>query len=182
MNIVKGITQGLEHLYNELPHLIAPHANLKSSNVLLTQSYEPLLTDYGLIPLMNQDLAKDIMVIYRAPEFVEEGQITKKTDIWSLGVLILEIISGRYAGNGGEMELISWVKCVKPKDWSSEVFDKKMSLTRNNEGEIVKLLRIALFCCEEDINKRLDLQEVVERIHEVKEIDHGDDFNSSHAN
>ncbi|XP_028770230.1 pollen receptor-like kinase 1 [Neltuma alba] len=181
LKIVKGITKGLEYLYKELPSLVAPHGHLKSSNVLLTQSYEPLLTDYGLVPVMNQELAQDMMVIYRSPEYSQEGQITKKSDIWSLGVLILEIMSGRFAGKGGEMDLVSWVKCVEPEDWSSEVLDKEMGGTRNSEGEMVKLLRIALCCCEDDVNKRLSLKEVVEKIQEVREKDHDDDFYSSYA-
>ncbi|XP_054785734.1 pollen receptor-like kinase 1 [Prosopis cineraria] len=178
LKIVKGITKGLEYLYKELPSLIAPHGHLKSSNVLLTQSYEPLLTDYGLVPVMNQELAQDMMVIYRSPDYRQEGQISKKTDIWSFGVLILEIMSGRFAGKGGEMDLVSWVKCVEPEEWSSEVLDKVMGGTRNSEGEMVKLLRTALCCCEEDVSKRLSLKEVVEKIQELRERDHDDDFYS----
>ncbi|KAK4283957.1 hypothetical protein QN277_000854 [Acacia crassicarpa] len=177
LKIVKGITKCLEYLYKELPSLIAPHGHLKSSNVLLTQSNEPLLTDYGLAPVINQDLAQDMMVIYRSPEYTHEGQITKKTDVWSLGVLILEILSGRCADKG-EMDLVGWVKCVEPEYWSSEFLDEEMGGTRNSEGEIVKLLRIALCCCEDDVNNRLDLKEVVEKIQEVREREHDDDFYS----
>ncbi|KAK3017888.1 hypothetical protein RJ639_004692 [Escallonia herrerae] len=51
LKIVKGVARGLLYLYNELPSLIAPHGHLKSSNVLLNESSEPLLTDYGLAPV-----------------------------------------------------------------------------------------------------------------------------------
>jgi serine/threonine protein kinase len=65
LKIVKGIARGLENLYKDMPSLIAPHGNLKSANVLLTETFEPLLTDFGLVPVTNQEMAKEIMVIHK---------------------------------------------------------------------------------------------------------------------
>ncbi|KAL5178496.1 Pollen receptor-like kinase 1 [Glycine soja] len=174
LKIVKGIAKGLEHLYKEMPSLIAAHGHLKSSNVLLSESLEPILTDYGLGPVINQDLAPEIMVIYKSPEYVQHGRITKKTDVWSLGILILEILTGKFPANllqgkGSELSLANWVHSVVPQEWTREVFDKDMDGTNNSEGEMVKLLKIALACCEGDVDKRWDLKEAVERIHEVNE-------------
>ncbi|KAG4402949.1 hypothetical protein AAZX31_01G001600 [Glycine max] len=174
LKIVKGIAKGLEHLYKEMPSLIAAHGHLKSSNVLLSESLEPILTDYGLGPVINQDLAPEIMVIYKSPEYVQHGRITKKTDVWSLGILILEILTGKFPANllqgkGSELSLANWVHSVVPQEWTREVFDKDMEGTNNSEGEMVKLLKIALACCEGDVDKRWDLKEAVERIHEVNE-------------
>ncbi|KAI5383284.1 pollen receptor-like kinase 1 [Lathyrus oleraceus] len=177
LKIVKGVARGLEHLYKDMPSLIAPHGNLKSSNVLLTETFEPLLTDYGLVPVTNQEMAKDIMVIYKSPEYLQHGRITKKTDVWSLGILILEILTGKFPatflqqGKGSEVSLANWVYSVVPEEWNSSVFDKEMGDTVNGEGEMDKLLRIALTCCEEDIEKRCDLKEVVEKILQVNERD-----------
>ncbi|RZC27753.1 pollen receptor-like kinase 2 isoform X2 [Glycine soja] len=174
LKIVKGIAKGIEHLYKEMPSLIAAHGHLKSSNVLLSESLEPILTDYGLGPVINQDLAPEIMVIYKSPEYVQHGRITKKTDVWSLGILILEILTGKFPANllqgkGSELSLANWVHSVVPQEWTREVFDKDMDGTNNSEGEMVKLLKIALACCEGDVDKRWDLKEAVERIHEVNE-------------
>ncbi|MED6219705.1 actin-regulating kinase prk1 [Stylosanthes scabra] len=175
LKIVKGISSGLEHLYKEMPSFIAPHGHLKSSNVLLNESYEPILTDYALVPLINQELAPDIMVIYKSPEYLQQGRVTKKSDVWSLGILILEILTGKIPSNflqqgkGSELSLANWVDSIVPEKWSSEVFDKQMGASRENEVEISKLLRIALACCEADVNKRLDIKEAVDRIQEVKE-------------
>lgn len=183
---MKGVAKGIEYLYKELPNLIAPHGHLKSSNVLLNESLEPILTDYGLVPVINQDVAHEIMVIYASPEYLQHGRITKKTDVWSLGILILEILTGKLpanflqqSGKGSELSLANWVDSVVPEEWSSEVFDKDMELTSNNEGEMVKLLKIALECCDMDIDKRLDLKEAGERIQEIQENNHEDDLNSS---
>ncbi|XP_027357418.1 pollen receptor-like kinase 1 [Abrus precatorius] len=186
LKIVKGIAKGLEYLYKEMPSLIAPHGHLKSSNVLLGESFEPTLTDYGLVPVINQELAPDIMVIYRSPEYLQYGRVTKKTDVWSLGILLVEILTGHLPANflqqgkgSDQLSLANWVNSVVPEEWSSEVFDKDMEVTRNSEGEMVKLLKIALACCEVDVEKRLDLKEAVDRIQEIKETDNEEDLDSS---
>lgn len=186
LKIVKGTAKALEYLYKEMPSLIAPHGHLKSSNVLLSETLEPKLNDYGLVPVINQDLAPDIMVAYKSPEYLEHGRITKKTDVWSLGILILEILTGKFPANfvqgrGSEGSLADWVESVVPEEWSSEVFDPEMEQIRSSEGEMVKLLKIALACCEVDVEKRWDLKEAVERIQEVKERDNDEDFYSSYA-
>ncbi|WJX54134.1 actin-regulating kinase prk1, variant 2 [Trifolium repens] len=181
LKIVKGIAKGLEYLYKDMPSLIAPHGNLKSSNVLLTETFEPILTDYGLVPVTNQEMAKDIMVIYKSPEYLQQGRITKKSDVWCLGVLILEILTGKFPatflqqGKGSEVSLANWVISVVPEEWNSSVFDKEMGETKNGEGEMEKLLKIALSCCEVDVDKRCDLKEAVEKIQQVKERDVHDD-------
>lgn len=176
LKIVKGIAKGLEYLYKELPRLIAPHGQLKSSNVLLGESLEPILTDYGLVPVINQELAPDIMVMYKSPEYLQHGRVTKKTDVWSLGIIILEILTGNFPANtlqgkGSELSLANWVNSVVPEEWSSEVFDKDMIADKSSEGEKVKLLKIALTCCETDMDKRWDIKEAVDRIQEIKERD-----------
>jgi serine/threonine protein kinase len=181
LKIVKGIAKGLEYLYKDMPSLIAPHGNLKSSNVLLTETFEPILTDYGLVPVTNQEMAKDIMVIYKSPEYLQQGRITKKSDVWCLGILILEILTGKFPatflqqGKGSEVSLANWVISVVPEEWNSSVFDKEMGETKNGEGEMEKLLKIALSCCEGDVDKRCDLKEAVEKIQQVKERDVHDD-------
>lgn len=188
LKIVKGIAKGLKHIYNDLPGLIAPHGNLKSSNVLVDESLKPLLTDYGLIPVMNQEYAHELMVAYKSPEYLEHGRITKKTDIWSFGILIIEILTGKFPANilqqgkGSEEDsAFGWVRSVVPEGWSDEVFDKEMGGTKNNEGEMYKLLKIGLACCEGDVERRWDLKEAFERIEELRENDGDDDFYTSYA-
>lgn len=188
LKIVKGVAKGLLYLYNELPSLTAPHGHLKSSNVLLDQSFEPLLTDYGLIPVVNQEHAQEIMVAYKSPEYKQNGRITRKTDIWSLGMLILEILTGKFPahslqqGKGSDTEdLGTWVQSVVQEELSPEVFDKEIRGNKNSEGEMMKLLKIGLSCCEADMEKRWDIKEVVEKIEELREKDGDDDFYSSYT-
>ncbi|TYI61989.1 hypothetical protein E1A91_D10G212800v1 [Gossypium mustelinum] len=177
LKIIKGVAKGLAYLYNELSNLTLPHGHLKSSNVLLNHTFDPLLSDYALLPVMNKEHAQQFMVAYKSPEFSQYDRTTRKTDVWSLGILILEMLTGKFPANylrqgkGGNADLATWVNSVVREEWTGEVFDKDMKGTKNGEGEMLKLLKIGMGCCEWDIEKRWELREALERIEELKERD-----------
>ncbi|CAI0628032.1 unnamed protein product [Linum tenue] len=189
-----GVARGLSYLHKELPTLIAAHGHLKSNNVLLDENFEPYLTDYALIPVINQESAQELMVAYKSPEYLHHGRVTKKTDVWALGMLILEILTGRIpstvlkqGGGGGEEEdLAAWVRAVPEEKWVCEAVDKELAeeIDNHNEAEVVEMVRIGLGCCEADVERRFDVKEAVERIEEVKVNDRDafdDDFYSSYS-
>ncbi|KAJ4958731.1 hypothetical protein NE237_025842 [Protea cynaroides] len=184
LKIIKGVSSGMAYLHKELPSLSIPHAHLKSSNVVLNESREPLLTDYGLVPVINNESAAQLMVAYKSPEYAAEGRVTKSSDVWCLGTLILEMLTGKLPVNylmqgkgSDDPDLASWVNSIPKEEWTKVVFDIEMEGTKNGKGEMMKLLKIALSCCEEDLEKRLDLFDAVEKIEEVKERD-DDELNS----
>lgn len=154
--------------------LTVPHGHLKSSNVLLDDSFEPILTDYALLPVMNRSHASQVMVAFKSPECAQHGKPSKKSDIWSFGILILEILTGKFPanylrqGNAGT-DLASWVNSVVREEWTGEVFDTAMKGTKNGEGEMLKLLQIGLGCCEADVERRWELGVVLNKIEELRE-------------
>ncbi|KAL3565949.1 hypothetical protein D5086_031364, partial [Populus alba] len=75
LRIVKGVAKGLAYLYKEFPTLALPHGHLKSSNVLLDDTFEPLLTDYALVPVVNKDHSQQVMVAYKSPECSQSVRI-----------------------------------------------------------------------------------------------------------
>lgn len=172
---MKGVGRGLAYLYDAIPSLIAPHGHLKSSNVLLDESFQPLLTDYSLAPVINLDLAQQSMMAYKSPEYALHGRVTKKTDVWSYGILIMEILTGKFPENyltlvhDSNTDLAGWVNTMIKEKRTSGVFDLDMGGAKNIKSELLKLLKIALSCCEEDVERRLDMREVVEKIEELKE-------------
>ncbi|XP_010929417.1 pollen receptor-like kinase 1 [Elaeis guineensis] len=186
LKIVKGVASALAYLYEELPMLGVPHGHLRSSNVLLGESLEPLLTDYALIPVMNQSHAAKFMVAYKSPERKQIGRTSKKSDVWSLGMLILEILTGKVPMHDTQQgkestDLVNWVNSVAREGRASQVLDSKMSKrTKNAEGQMLKLLQIALACCEENTEKRCELKEAVEKIEEMT-LGNGDDSSTAAA-
>ncbi|KAH7674645.1 Non-specific serine/threonine protein kinase protein [Dioscorea alata] len=186
LKILKGVTRALAYLHEtqHMKKVTIPHGHLKSSNVLLDESFEPLLTDYGLEPVISQTQALQGMVVYKSPEFLQYGRANKKSDVWSLGILILELLTGKSPGNyerrgkGEDTNLVSWVKSVVSEEWTGEVFDGKMMRTRNSEGDMLKLLQIGLGCCECNLEKRWDLKRAVTDIMGLKNKDNNEDDSS----
>lgn len=186
LKIVKGVARGLAYLYNALPSLIVPHGHLKSSNVLLDELFEPLLTDYALSPVINLDHAQQIIMPYKSPEYAQLGRITKKTDVWSFGILILEILTGKFPENyiahrhNTDADISSWVNMLITEKRTSEVFDVEMGGIGNSKAELLKLLKIGLSCCEENVERRLDIKEALQQIEDLKETENdGDQYSSS---
>ncbi|KAI9122802.1 hypothetical protein K1719_005691 [Acacia pycnantha] len=91
--IIKGIAQDLRFLHSHFSSYDLPHGNLKSSNVLLTQDYETLLSDYALHPLLNPNSFP--LFAFKSPDYVEHQLISQKADVYCLGIIILEIITGK---------------------------------------------------------------------------------------
>nr|XP_043630369.1 pollen receptor-like kinase 4 [Erigeron canadensis] len=185
LKIIKGVARGLDYLYQQLPRLSLPHGHLKSSNVLLDDAFNPLLADYALVPVINKDHAQHLMAAYKSPEFTQHGRTTKKTDVWCLGILILELLTGKFPANyleqqgkGGKPDLGTWVNSVVREEWTGEVFDKEMKGTKNGEGQMLKLLKIGMCCCEWNIARRWDIKEAIENIEGLKEKEDDEEYSS----
>uniref|UniRef100_A0ACD5ZF34 Uncharacterized protein n=1 Tax=Avena sativa TaxID=4498 RepID=A0ACD5ZF34_AVESA len=187
LKIIKGVARGLAYLYDELPMLTVPHGHLKSSNVLLNDAMEPVLSDYALVPVVTSHHALQVMVAYKSPECTTArgGKASKKSDVWTLGIMVLELLTGKFPenylrqGREGTSDLAGWVNSVVREEWTGEVFDRDMGGTRSSEGEMVKLLKVGLACCDPDVAARWDIKEALARIEEVRERDPADDSSTA---
>ncbi|KAM3304420.1 putative serine/threonine-protein kinase PBL21 isoform X2 [Capsicum chacoense] len=119
LKIAAGAAHGLEYLHCEAnPPVI--YRDLKSSNILLDNDFNPKLSDFGLAKLgpvgENTHVSTRVMGTYGycAPEYAMSGKLTLKSDIYSLGVVLLELITGRKAydssRNAGEQNLVVWTR------------------------------------------------------------------------
>ncbi|KAK7260765.1 hypothetical protein RIF29_27062 [Crotalaria pallida] len=188
LKIIKGVARGLAYLYREFPGQNLPHGHLKSSNVVLDNSFEPRLTEYGLVPVMNKNHAQQFMTAFKAPEVNQFDRPCEKTDVWCLGILILELLTGKFPANyltHGKgvvnSDLATWVNLMVREEWSAEVLDKDIMGRKNGEGEMLKLLRIGMFCCEWDVESRWDWREALAKIEELKERDSEYEYYSSNT-
>ncbi|XP_023002880.1 probable LRR receptor-like serine/threonine-protein kinase At4g31250 [Cucurbita maxima] len=177
LKIIKGVARGLLYLHNELPNLNLPHGHLKSSNVLLDKNFTPFLSDYALFPILQKSHAHHHMAAFKSPEFTQHNQTSKSTDVWSLGILILETLTGKFPANylrqgqGANADLAAWVEAVVREEWTAEVFDGDMVGSGDYcgywDGGMLKLLKIGMSCCEWEVGKRWGLKMVIEKIEEL---------------
>ncbi|MCO5570484.1 hypothetical protein L7F22_024206 [Adiantum nelumboides] len=173
VRIAHGAALGIQHLHDK----DSTHGNIKSSNVLLTSNYTGCVSDYGLTQLVSATSAANRMAGYRAPEITDIRKPTPKTDVYSFGVLLLELLTGRpplqSSMSGEERGLPLWVQSVPrdEEDWYSKVFDPQITRFDGVEDEVERVLKIALECVQPSPDLRPTMREVVEKLENLKQHD-----------
>lgn len=177
--IIKDIAKGLDFLHHSLSSHKVPHANLKSSNVLIhqdSQGYHSKLTDYGLLPLLPAKKFTANLAISKSPEFVQGKKLTHKADVYCFGITMLEIITGKIPGQIlGEIEeatndLSDWVRTVVNNDWSTDILDLEILAEKEGHDAMLMLTELALECTDMTPEKRPKMSVVLRRIEEIEQM------------
>lgn len=173
LKIIKGITQGLGYIHTELANLNLPHGNLKSSNILLSPDFHPLVVDFGLNHMINPNHVANALAAYKSPEAVKSNQVSPKSDIYCLGIIILEILTGKfpsqYVNNGqGGTDLVEWVKSAMHEGREVELLDPEITDSSKYIGEMKEFIHIGANCTESDPEARLDISEVISRVESIE--------------
>ncbi|XP_042459363.1 probable inactive receptor kinase At1g48480 [Zingiber officinale] len=170
--IALAAARGLQHIHSASPS--TSHGNVKSSNVLLTESYEARLSDHGLALLAAGSTSPALRGAgYRAPEVTDPRKVSQKADVYSFGVLLLELLTGKAAAqavlNEEGVDLPRWVQSVVGKEWTADVFDAELLRWQNaEEEEMVRLLQLAMDCVAHHPDKRPSMSEVIARIRSIR--------------
>ena len=92
LSVTRGIARALEYLHlNTESQSIVPHGNLKSSNVLFDENDKVLISNYDLASLLALPIAIQHMVSYKSPKYRNGRKVSKQSDVWSYGYLLLEL-------------------------------------------------------------------------------------------
>ncbi|XVF74284.1 hypothetical protein PTKIN_Ptkin13bG0097900 [Pterospermum kingtungense] len=172
LKIVRGIAEGLDYLHSELANLDVPHGNLKSSNVLLGPDNHPFLSEYGFCPLLGID-GVEALFAYKTPEAILHGNVSPKSDVYCLGIIILEILTGKfpsqYLSNGqGGSDVVQLVKSSFSEGRQAQLLDPEITDHKNSLGSMEKLLIIGALCTQPSPEQRLDMKEAIRMIEEIQ--------------
>ncbi|CAL5385380.1 unnamed protein product [Camellia sinensis] len=183
-HIAVGSAKGLAYLHDECLEWVL-HCDVKPQNILLDSNYQPKVADFGLSKLLNRGDGHDSGFSrvrgtrgYMAPEWIFNFRITSKVDVYSYGVVMLEMVTGKSpmivpqtSDNSGEMEqrgLVKWVRekmneNVSKELWLEEIIDPLMK-DGYDASKMEILVEVALQCAEEDKDARPTMSQVVERL------------------
>ncbi|GJV98242.1 L-type lectin-domain containing receptor kinase IX.1-like protein [Tanacetum coccineum] len=167
--IAQGLAKALRYLHEECGQHCVLHMDIKSSNVLLDSNFEPKLGDFGLAKLVDFDRSFEVSIMagtrgYLAPECVLTGKIRTHSDVYSYGVVALELATGRKTIdlNAAEEQkvLVKWVQNLYKAGRVMEVVDPKLG-DDYDELQVKGLVTVGLWCVLHDFHERPSMGEIV---------------------
>ncbi|XP_047961073.1 cysteine-rich receptor-like protein kinase 2 [Salvia hispanica] len=161
LEIIIGTAEGLVYLHENTKTRII-HRDIKASNILLDSRLRAKIADFGLARSFQEDKSHISTAIagtlgYMAPEYLAHGQLTEKVDVYSYGVLLLEIITGRQNNRSKTTEYTDSLVTIAWNHFQrrtvEELFDPNLMLhnysTINIKNEILRAVHVGLLCTQE---------------------------------
>ncbi|KAF3609786.1 hypothetical protein DY000_02046498 [Brassica cretica] len=182
VKIAAGAARGLAYLHEDChPRII--HRDIKSSNILLDNNFHPLVSDFGLAKLAldcNTHITTRVMGTfgYMAPEYASSGKLTEKSDVFSFGVVLLELVTGRKPVDTsqplGDESLVEWARPLLSHAVETEQFEALVDpkLGRNYVGaEMFRMIEAAAACIRHSAAKRPRMSQIVRAFDSLAEED-----------
>ncbi|KAG2242414.1 hypothetical protein Bca52824_095743 [Brassica carinata] len=174
-NIALGTAKGLAYLHEDCDARII-HCDIKPENILLDDNFNAKVSDFGLAKLMTREQSHVFTTMrgtrgYLAPEWITNYAISEKSDVYSYGMVLLELIGGRKNYDPSE----SSEKCHFPsyafkmmeEGKLLEIVDGKMKNVDVNDERVQRAMKTALWCIQEDMHLRPSMSKVVQMLEGV---------------
>nr|CAB3493747.1 unnamed protein product [Digitaria exilis] len=176
--IIYGTARGLLYLHED-SQIKVVHRDLKANNILLDGDMNPKISDFGLARLFSDDKTTTVtsQVVgtlgYMAPEYAAMGHLSVKLDVYSFGVLVLEIVTGRRntdacfeseVDDQGSCTLLSYVWDHWSKGTALETMDSSLG-SQAPESEVLKCIHLGLLCVQENPADRPTTLDVLVMLH-----------------
>ncbi|KAK4284708.1 hypothetical protein QN277_001501 [Acacia crassicarpa] len=168
MRIAIGTAKGLAYLHEGLEPKVV-HRDVKSSNILLDKRWNAKVSDFGLAKLLGSEksyVSTRVMGTfgYVSPEYASTGMLNEGNDVYSFGVLLMEIITGRspidYSRSPAEMNLVDWFKGMVASRRGDELVDPSIEI-KPSPRSLKRALLVCLRSIDMDVCKRPKMSQIV---------------------
>ncbi|KAM3405733.1 hypothetical protein ACQJBY_000006 [Aegilops geniculata] len=182
VKIAAGAARGIAYLHEDChPRII--HRDIKSSNILLDNNFDALVADFGLARLALDAVTHVTTRVmgtfgYMAPEYASSGKLTEKSDVFSFGVVLLELMTGRKPVDSsrplGDESLVEWARPLLSRALETGKLEGLVDprLEKNfNEVEMFRMIESAAACIRHSSSKRPRMSQVVRVLDSLADID-----------
>ncbi|KAL6516211.1 hypothetical protein OROGR_019516 [Orobanche gracilis] len=188
-NIALGVAEGLAYLHHDC-HPPVIHRDVKSNNILLDANLEARIADFGLAKMMSKKEETVSMVAgsygYIAPEYGNTLKVDEKSDIYSYGVVLMELLTGKRPLDtefGDSIDIVEWIRGkIRTKQPLEEALDPNVGITKHVQEEMLLVLRFAVLCTAKNPKDRPSMRDVLSMLGEAKPRRKSSTNNETNAN
>ncbi|KAJ4768001.1 Serine/threonine-protein kinase [Rhynchospora pubera] len=176
LKIITGIAKGLCYLQEDCRQKIL-HFDIKPENILLDEKFNAKISDFGLSKLIDREMSR-VMTLqmrgtlgYMAPEWWITGEVSEKVDVYSYGVVVMEILCGRRnidcSQTKENQHLLVLLEQKAKSNELLDLIDKNIGDVNSYEGEIMNIMQLAMWCLQLDSSRRPSMSAVVKVLERV---------------